>query len=325
MDELIHIRQVQLQFFEKLLMLEQRIRCNFLPRAFDQFERSIAPDIYWPVIDDGTAVDFTMKRHKIIQEAKRELVNIHVDAYEARIRHYERRYQAVLNDFNVTIATSLNGHECDSLDSIVTYMNHRTDRMKNEIYCKVTRCRRNLARSRQRASSSRKNVVGVCPEVIVDVNHVPLSAGELKYLSRGIPHGSCLFCFYTRMLMRTLLCCFVSHTRARLHKTEPNVHRFTISSREIDRKRTKEDHETNHRFSHENTNDGSFVSRVQTLRELPTRLSRVPIHGRITVGRSDSCLSRISHGQVDCSKTETSQIDTSSNRQEWYSSHRSSE
>ena len=185
MDELVHIRQVQLQCFEKLLMLEQRIRCNFLPRAFDQFERSIAPDIYWPVIDDSIAVDFTMKRHKIIQEAKRELVTIHVDAYEAKIQHYERRYEHVLNDCKLTIATSLNVHACDWLNSIVAYMNHRTHRMKNEIYGKVTRCRRNLARSRQRASSSRKNVVDVCPRVIVDVNGVPLSAGELKYLSLG--------------------------------------------------------------------------------------------------------------------------------------------
>ena len=205
MDELIRVRQVQLQFFEKLLMLEQRIRCHFLPRVFDEFERWIAPDLYEPVVDDGVAVDFTMKRHKIIQEAKRELVHSYVDAYEAKIQQYERRYQQALNDFRVTIATSLNVHECDGLESMVAYMNHRTHRMKNEIYGKVNRCRRNLTRSRRRASSSRMNVVDVCPEVMVDVNHVPLSAGELTYLSRGIAHGPHVFYSYDHMLMRMWL------------------------------------------------------------------------------------------------------------------------
>ncbi|CAF1083665.1 unnamed protein product [Didymodactylos carnosus] len=49
----------------------------------------------------------------------------------------------------------------------------------------ISSFRKQLLRRRQRSSASKKNTVDVCPQVILDVGHVPLNAAQLKYLSRG--------------------------------------------------------------------------------------------------------------------------------------------
>jgi hypothetical protein len=184
-NQLMTLCQVQLQIFEEFTMFEQRIRCNFLSREFDHLERSVAPDIYWPMVNDRIAVEFEKKRYKIVQEAKRTLLNNYLHAFEMKIQEYENQYQQDLNKFQQMMSNNMDMNETTLLDCIVTYMDHRTNRMEQEIYDKIPSCRRKLLRRRQRSSSSTKKIVSVCPKVIVDVNHVPLNVAQLAYLSRG--------------------------------------------------------------------------------------------------------------------------------------------
>ena len=65
------LQQTQLQIFQDFLLFEQRILSECLSQNFNDIERFIAPDIYWPVINDRLAIEFRRQRYKIIQQAKR--------------------------------------------------------------------------------------------------------------------------------------------------------------------------------------------------------------------------------------------------------------
>ena len=169
------------------MVFEQRILNHILPQDFDKMEDLIAPGIYRPPINDTIAIAFNKKRSKILQEAKRTILNMYVHAYAIKIQEYERQYRQELSRFKQEITNDGRKNETCSQDAITVYMNHRTNRIKQEVFHKISSFRKQLLRRRQRSSASKKNIVDVCPQVILDVDHVPLNAGQLKYLSRGKP------------------------------------------------------------------------------------------------------------------------------------------
>jgi hypothetical protein len=179
------LRDKQLKTFEELMMFEQRILNHILPQDFDQMEHLIASDMYRPPINDSIAIAFNKKRSKILQEAKRTTLNMYVQAYQTKLQEFERQYRQELSRFKPDITNDAHTNKTCSKDSITVYVNHRTNRIKQEVFHKISSFRKQLLRRRQRSSVLIKNTVDVCPQVIIDVDHVPLNAAELQYLSRG--------------------------------------------------------------------------------------------------------------------------------------------
>jgi hypothetical protein len=88
----INLRQVQLEVYEELIMLNERILHQFLPPNFDQLEQYMAQDFYWPSIADHTLLEMKNKRRKILQQGKRILLNMYAYAYKFKINDYEQQY-----------------------------------------------------------------------------------------------------------------------------------------------------------------------------------------------------------------------------------------
>ncbi|CAF1506248.1 unnamed protein product, partial [Rotaria sordida] len=187
-QQLINLRQIQLQVYEDMIMLKERILHRFLPPNFDQIEEYIAPnDYYSPPITDHSLVEIKTKRRKILQHVKRTLINIYMCAYETKIDEYEQEYQQILNEIelkysNNTSIVIING--LTLFDAIKAYMLHRTNFIQQEIYYKIAYFRQIIAQRRQRSSTAKKTI-GVSPQVTIDVLHHIFNDDELTYLSKG--------------------------------------------------------------------------------------------------------------------------------------------
>jgi hypothetical protein len=184
-QQLINLRQIQLGVYEELIMLHERILHQFLPSNFDQLQACIAQEYYWPPIADYTLVDIKTKRRKILQQGKRAVLTMYVSAYKFKINDYEQQYERVLNELELNFASStivING--ITPFRAVKAYMDYRTDRIKREINYKITRFRQIITHNRQR-SSTKKKIIGVSPQVTIDVLHHTLNDDELAYLSRG--------------------------------------------------------------------------------------------------------------------------------------------
>jgi hypothetical protein len=182
------LRDKQLKTFEERMMFEQRILNGILPRDFDRLEHLVASDLYRPPINDSIAIAFNKKRSDIVREAKRTTLNMYVEAYQTKIREYERQYRQELSRFKQEeeeVTSDMHTNASCSQNTITVYVNHRTNRIKQDVYNKMASFRKQLQRRRQRSSVSIGHTVHVCPQVMIDVDHIPLNAIELTYLSRG--------------------------------------------------------------------------------------------------------------------------------------------
>ena len=221
------LQNAQLQFYEDLHKLEAGLLINILPRDFDKLECSIAFDHYFPSVKDNLAAEFKLKHCKIIQEAKRTLLNTYVDIYETKIQEYENRYQAELHKFELSSSSLSSMHDGTTIlfKSFTNYVNHRTNRMKQEIfYDKTPIYRRQLLRVHRHLKSTKK-IVTVCPNVIVDLIYHPFTATQLDYLSRG---NNSIFSLYFVSLLFSYKC----FSRSYLYTTKSKC----ILSKKISRK-----------------------------------------------------------------------------------------
>jgi hypothetical protein len=187
------LRATQLGIFEELLQLEAHVSTEVLPKHFDRLEMFIvSDDLYSPVVNDHLAVEFRQQRCKIIQEVKRTWLNIFMNAYEIQYQDYEHQYREERGKLQVLCA---NDRQADgttasaSFDAFVAYVDHRTNRMKQEIYSeKIPVYRRKLLRLRRRrqcSQSDRQKKVTIRPTLILDLIRHPFTAVELAFLSRG--------------------------------------------------------------------------------------------------------------------------------------------
>ncbi|CAM4819703.1 unnamed protein product [Rotaria magnacalcarata] len=190
-DKLVTLQNAQLQLYEDLLKLETGVLIDILPRNFDKLECYIAFDHYFPLIKDNIAVEFKQKHYKIIQEAKRTWLNMYVNAYESKIQDYKGQYEVELHKFELKNSSDSSTDDRTTttttvlFNSFINYINHRTNRMQEEIfYDKIPNYRRQLLRFHRRLKSPKK-MVTVCPNVIVDLIYHPFTATQLNYLSRG--------------------------------------------------------------------------------------------------------------------------------------------
>ena len=185
-DQLVHLQQVKLEVYEELIMLEERVLHQFLPPIFDHLEQYIAQDeLYSPSIADQTTAEMKTKHRKKLQQGKRAILNMYVYAYRFKMNDYEQQYQQALHEFELKFTgNTIIINEVTLFQALKTYMNHRTDRIKQEIMNKIIHFRQIIARRRQRSSLAKKTV-GASPQITVNVLHHALSTDELAYLSRG--------------------------------------------------------------------------------------------------------------------------------------------
>jgi hypothetical protein len=187
MDQLNQLQDVQMKIHEDFLKFEAQNSLEYLPSNFQRLENFISSDdLYSPIIKDK---DLKQHRYKIIQQAKRTWLTIYLDAYENKIQEHKFQYQKKFLQLQKHLSKhSIHLNGTDNLyDSYMTYMNHRTKRLKQEIQCeKLPIYRKKLLRLRHRDKKLIRKLVDVSPKVILDIPYNPFTARELAYLSRGI-------------------------------------------------------------------------------------------------------------------------------------------
>ncbi|CAF4927880.1 unnamed protein product, partial [Rotaria socialis] len=110
------------------------------------------------------------------------LLNIFYAAYEYKVDEQEEQYQQSLNQFELQSCTRDQINGMSLIDYFKAYMLHHTNQIIAEIFQKLTYFRLNMSHRYQR-SSSVKAVVGVSPEVTIDILHCPFKPEELSHLS----------------------------------------------------------------------------------------------------------------------------------------------
>jgi hypothetical protein len=80
-DQLFTIYKKQLEIFEDLTMFEQRILCHKFPNSFNSITIS------------NNEEQSVNKRNKMVQDLKRQILNIELERYELKIQHYEHLYE----------------------------------------------------------------------------------------------------------------------------------------------------------------------------------------------------------------------------------------
>ncbi|CAF3621044.1 unnamed protein product [Rotaria socialis] len=181
MNQLITMREKQAEIWKEQLNFETRIYCKFLPQNFDHLENFISPIDYLPLNNDTKIIEIKNKRHKIIQEAKRQWLNYSLNIYEIKIQEYEQQYQ---NAFIKLRSLFSDNNATTMLNNIKEYINNRINRLKKDIYDKMASFRRMILQNRQRSSST-KNVIGVSSEPYLDLISNPFNKRQWNYLSFG--------------------------------------------------------------------------------------------------------------------------------------------
>jgi hypothetical protein len=161
-------------------MFEQRILCHKLPKPFNRIQVDIEQE------------QCVNKRHKIIQESKRRMLNLKLEEYENKIQYYEQLYRQDLATLELQISNPTSSDQKCQVQILVhflkQYLNHHTDRFLRQIRYEESCLHAKLVRHYRRQSSSSsttKKTIDVYPQIIVDVPKVALNRIQLDYLSRN--------------------------------------------------------------------------------------------------------------------------------------------
>ena len=179
LNRLLTIRQKQAEIWQEQQMLQIRILCKFLPQNLDHLEQFIAPITYLPLNNKRKTIEVKNKRYKIIQEGKRIWLNYFLSIYEITVQEYEQQYQT-----NFIQLESQLLYNTIMISNIKEYINYRINKIKKDIYDKLSSFRRILLQNRQR-SSSIEHTIGVSPEPYLDLSPNPYNKRQWNYLSLG--------------------------------------------------------------------------------------------------------------------------------------------
>ena len=184
LDQLITIRQRQVEVWEEQLMLEMRIICQFLPPNFDHLENFISPIMPITMNNEQRNIRLKNERLQIIQEAKRQWLHLFLTSYEVKLQEYDCQYQQILEELTSVASTVTYTANGNIVNDINRYMTYRTSQLKQDILNRMTLYRRKLRRNRQRSSVA-KNRIGVSPEPYLDLMSNPFTTREWNYLKLG--------------------------------------------------------------------------------------------------------------------------------------------
>ena len=169
-----------------MTIFEQQILCHQLPNSINS------------ITIDNNEEQRVNKRHKIIQELKRQILNIELEEYEKRIQHYEYLYEQELTAFESETFRINSSYQMCHFNMLIyfvkTYVYHHTNIMIRQIRYKESCCHIKLLRHycRRRRSLRKTKTIDVYPQIIIDIPKVSLNRIQLDYLSRnGKLRGSC--------------------------------------------------------------------------------------------------------------------------------------
>ena len=168
------MRKEQMKIFKQLTMFQQRIVCHRLPKSFDC------------ITVENIEQQCKHKQNKIIQEMKRQMLNVELEQYERKLQDYEHLYQRELAAFERHLFETNSGrpiHDINEMISYIkTYLHHQTNKWMRHIRYSESCLRIKLLRhSRAR---SKQDDVHVYPQIIIDTaSKVPLNQNQLNYLS----------------------------------------------------------------------------------------------------------------------------------------------
>ena len=178
------IVQKEISVWKELLMFETRIHCQFLPKQFDDLEHYLTSNIHLTMTDSPDMIEFTNQRYKIVQEAKRQWLNITLNVYENQIREYQETYQSQLMQLKAQLLNSTIRNSSSAYNDIQDYLNYQREKLRNNVYKELFAYRKKLLRDGQR-SSTVQHSIGVSPEPYLDLISNPFNLREWKHLSLG--------------------------------------------------------------------------------------------------------------------------------------------
>ncbi|CAF4306187.1 unnamed protein product [Rotaria sp. Silwood2] len=181
-ERLMSIQHEQIQLYEELLMLEQRILCRLLPKSFDDISiHEINSE------ENNTFSDLRMKE-KMVRKIKRNMLNDCIYSYEQKILLTEQQYQQELTIFeNMSSMSNADGYKMSLLTSLKAFLENRIHQMKQSCRFKMTFFRSTLFRRRTRLLSTQNKITEVYPQTIIDVSNLPFNDKELSYISETGP------------------------------------------------------------------------------------------------------------------------------------------
>lgn len=123
-------------------------------------------------------------RYRIVQEAKRQWLNISLNVYEIKIQEYQQEYQYQLIQLEKQFLNSTILNSSVVYNHVEEYLNYQAEKLKRDIYSKMSAFRGKLIQHRQRSSAA-KHSIGVSPEPYLDLMSNPFNTREWNYLSLG--------------------------------------------------------------------------------------------------------------------------------------------
>ena len=160
--------------FKQLTLFQQRIVCHQLPKSFDHIKV------------ENSEQQCKHKKNRIIQEMKRQMLNVELEQYESKLQDYEHLYQNELTAFERQLFETNNSRQIherhEMINCIKTYLHHQTKKWIRHIRYSESCLRIKLLRHPH--SRSKQENVHVYPQIIIDTtSKVSLNQNQLNYLS----------------------------------------------------------------------------------------------------------------------------------------------
>lgn len=181
---MILVQEEQGKVWHDRLMLEMRILCKLLPNVYVHLEQFILPWTFSPLSSDWQLIYYRNRRRKLIQEAKRTWLNIHLRQYEQQLLEFAEKYQTIFRQLASTLLQSHSTNHASILQTIQAYVDARTLHIQTNVRNQVTFSRYMLLQNRQRSTVA-KETVGVHPEPYLDLPSSPFTAQEWNHLCLG--------------------------------------------------------------------------------------------------------------------------------------------
>ena len=126
-----------------------------------------------------------------------------IESYDKLLQTYEDQYQHQLEQFQGKLQSIMHLDSTTIYHSLLTYLNHRQNRLKMDIYQEnisiyrkrmfrlsqyvqdSSATKQNQKRQKKKKRKKNNNHVNVAPQVIIDLKYHPFTAAEIAYLSRG--------------------------------------------------------------------------------------------------------------------------------------------
>jgi hypothetical protein len=157
-------------------MFEQQILCHKSPNSFNCIKIHS---------DKEKNVN---KRHKIIQDFKRQMLDAKLEQYETKIQQYEYFYEQELATFKSQAFKIDSSYQISRLDTLMhfvkTYVYHHKSILIRRIRYRESCLHAKLIHHhRRRQPQTTGKIIDVYPQILVDVPKVSLNRIQLEYLS----------------------------------------------------------------------------------------------------------------------------------------------